>query len=54
MSIIYVYAFITLFTIITGYVLMQRMGLNGIGVSWLCAQGIGSVGLGIANMREEF
>jgi O-antigen/teichoic acid export membrane protein len=51
--IVYLYAFVAAFTIGVGYALMQEMGLAGIGVAWLSANGGVTVLLGLGLVRNR-
>jgi O-antigen/teichoic acid export membrane protein len=50
--IVYVYAFVAAFTIGVGYALMGEMGLTGIGVAWLAANGAVTVLLAMGLARR--
>ena len=45
MPVIYIYGFVALFTIVGGYVLLGWMGLIGIGIAWLLANGVIALGV---------
>ncbi|OGO03615.1 MAG: hypothetical protein A2Y72_03955 [Chloroflexi bacterium RBG_13_53_26] len=50
--IVYLYAFVAAFTIGVGYVLMEEMGLAGIGIAWLSANGMVTVLIGLAMLKR--
>jgi O-antigen/teichoic acid export membrane protein len=51
-AVVYMYGFVAAFTIGVGYVLMQEMGLAGIGIAWLSANGMVTVFIGLAMLKR--
>jgi O-antigen/teichoic acid export membrane protein len=51
-AVVYVYGFVAAFTIGVGYVLMEEMGLAGIGIAWLSANGMVTVFIGLAMLKR--
>ncbi len=51
-AVVYVYGFVAAFTIGVGYVLMEEMGLEGIGVAWLSANVMVTVFIGLAMLKR--
>lgn len=49
---IYINGFIALFTISVGYLLLQHMGIIGIGVAWMLGNGFASVAVGLKVVKN--
>ena len=51
---IWVYAGIAVITLVLGYLLMQSMGLVGIGYAWVVGNVVVAGGIGIMAVKEKF
>jgi len=50
--VICVYGGIAIVTLVASYVLMQSMGIIGVGIAWVIGNGVVAGGIGIATMGE--
>jgi len=52
--VILVYGGIAVITLVLGYMLMQSMGLIGVGIAWVVGNGVVAVGVGVKLLRNAY